>query len=103
MKDVIFYVFVFLLYGLLVLGYIVEPKQADLTWKYLGQTFVSLALAATLARWTVLAFKKRPDRLLAGQKIVGIEEGDAPSVLEVVKPQKLKREDKKPKLKRRRL
>lgn len=102
MKDVTFYVFLFLLYGILGLGYFTESRPADLTWKYLGQVFLFLALAATLARWTVIAFKKRPDRLLAGQKIVGIEEGDAPSVLEVVKPQKLKREEKKPRLRRRR-
>lgn len=103
MKDVIFYVFLMLLYGVLGIGFLAEPKQAELTWKQLGQTFLLFALAATLARWTVLAFKKRPERLLAGQKIVGIEEGDVPSVLEVVKPQKLRREEKKPKLRRRRL
>lgn len=103
MKDMIFYVFLTCLYGILGLAYFGETQQAELTWKYLGQVFLLFALSATLARWSVLAFKKKPDRLLAGQKIVGIEEGDAANVLEVVKPQKLRREEKKPKLRRRKL
>lgn len=100
MKDVVGYVFLFLLYAILAVGFWADARPGDLSWKFLAEIFLLFVAAATLARWTVMAFKKRADRLLPGQKIVGIEEGESPSVLEVVKPRKLRREDKKPKIRR---
>lgn len=104
MKDVVFYVFLFALYGVLALNYLSGQGTAEqvLTWKTLGLHLALFAGVATLARWSVMAFKRRADRLLKGQQIVGVEEGEADHVIDVLKPAVLKREEKKPRLKRKR-
>lgn len=105
MKDVLFYVFLFGVYGILALQWLAGQNTGEdsvLTWKSLGLHACLFIAVATLARWSVMAFKRRADRLLKGQKIVGIEEGEADHVIDVLKPAALKRETKKPKLKRRR-
>jgi hypothetical protein len=105
MKDVVFYVFLFLVYGILALNFGTAQNAGGepvLTWKTLGFYFCLFAAVATLARWSVMAFKRRTDQLLKGQKIVGVEEGEGEHVIDVLKPALLKREEKKPKLKRRR-
>ncbi|MBN8222092.1 MAG: hypothetical protein J0L53_14305 [Spirochaetes bacterium] len=105
MKDVVFYVFLLGLYGVLALNFGLAPGAAAepvLTWRSLGTHFAVFAAIATVARWSVMAFKRRSDRLLKGQKIVGIEEGEADHVIDVLRPAVLKREEKKPKLKRKR-
>lgn len=104
MKDVVLYAFFCVLYAILGWRYF-APEGVDepvLTWQLFGAHLLFFAAVATLARWTVLAFKKRPERLPAGQTIVGVEEPEVPSVLEVVKPVVLAREQKKPRLKKRR-
>lgn len=104
MKDVVFYVVIFAVYGVLALNYLSGQGAAEpvLTWKTLGLHMAIFAGVATMARWSVMAFKQRTDRLLKGQKIVGVEEGEAEHVIDVLKPAVLKREDKKPRLKRKR-
>lgn len=104
MKDVFLYVFLFALYAVLALKLFALPLisyEDTLTWEILGRVLLTFIGSAVVARWSVLAFKKRPPGLLAGQKIIGIEEQQAENVLDVLKPQKLRREEKKPKLKRR--
>ena len=105
MKDVVLYVFFCLLYGVLaVRGVPAEGLVGDvLGWQALGEAVLLFAGVATLARWTVLAFKPGPERLKAGQQIVGVEEPEADRVIDVVNPVALKREEKKPRLKKRRL
>ncbi|GAB4435524.1 MAG: hypothetical protein OHK0011_18700 [Turneriella sp.] len=105
MKDVVLYVFFCLLYGVLAIRWIpLEQSGAEiLGWWGLGEVLLLFATVATLARWTVLAFKPRPERLKAGHKIVGVEEGEPDRVIDVVNPVALKREEKKPRLKKRRL
>lgn len=103
MKDVVLYVILFAVYGVLALNYQAGQNTGSepvLTWKTLGMHMVLFAAVATLARWSVMAFKKRADRLLKGQRIVGVEEGEAEHVIDVLKPAVLKREEKKPKLKK---
>lgn len=104
MKDVGLYVFFCLLYGVLALHWLSPGAvQADvLSWSALGETLLIFACVATIARWTVMAFKPRPGRLKAGQRIVGVEEPEAGRVIDVVNPVALKREEKKPRLKKRR-
>lgn len=105
MKDVVLYVFFCLLYGVLAVRWVpAEGLVGDvLGWQALGQAVLLFAGVATLARWTVLAFKPGPERLKAGQQIVGVEEPEADRVIDVVNPVALKREEKKPRLKKRRL
>lgn len=105
MKDALLYVFLFALYGILALHLFAAELRLSMdivTWPALGRVVLLFAGVATVARWTVMAFKPRADRLLAGQKIVGIEEQEGENVIDVLRPQPLKRETKKPKLKRRR-
>lgn len=105
MKDALFYVFLFGLYallGVLFFGGDAAQRAAAPSWQTLGHNLLLFGSAAALARWSVMAFKPRPQRLLEGQKIVGIEESAADTVLDVVQPKTLKRETQKPKLKRRR-
>ncbi len=105
MKDVVIYVFLFALYAVIALQYFggdAQSRSATPSWQTLGHNLLLFAAAAALARWSVIAFKRRPQRLIDGQKIVGIEEATAESVLDVVQPKLLKRETQKPKLKRRR-
>lgn len=104
MKDVVFYVVIFAVYGVLALNYLSGQSTAEpvLTWKTLGLHMAIFIAVATVARWSVMAFKRRTDRLLKGQKIVGVEEGESEHVIDVLKPAVLKREDKKPRLKRKR-
>lgn len=104
MKDVVFYVFLFALYAVLSLKLFGGPLVSyddPLTWESLGRVLLMFIGSATVARWSVMAFKKRAPGLLTGQKIIGIEEQQADNVLDVLKPQKLRREEKKPRLKRR--
>jgi len=105
MKDVVLYFFFCLLYGILTLHW--RPPQAlgaeILSWSAFGEVLLVFVSVATIARWTVMAFKPRPDRLKAGQQIVGVEEPEAEHVIDVVNPVVLKREEKKPRLKKRRL
>lgn len=104
MKDVAFYVFLFVLYSVLALKFFSVPlmgSEETLNWETFGRVLLIFTVSATLARWSVLAFKKRAQTLLAGQKIIGIEEAEAENVIDVLRPQKLRREEKKPKLKRR--
>lgn len=106
MKDIVAYVFLFALYFTLALNWVGGGKLAHgemLGWSALGQNLLLFAAAATLARWSILAFKPRRNALRKGQKIVGVEEPAPDSVIDVVQPQNLKRETQKPKLKRRRL
>ncbi|HMV34398.1 MAG TPA: hypothetical protein PKM44_02625 [Turneriella sp.] len=105
MKDVVLYVFFCLLYGVLAVRWVpAEGLVGDvLGWQALGEAVLLFAGVATLARWTVLAFKPGPERLKAGQQIVGVEEPEADRVIDVVNPVALKREEKKPRLKKRRL
>lgn len=106
MKDVLFYVFLLFLYGVLALRLapsFLTPEASTLSWRTLGELLLFFAGVATLARWTVMAFKARPARLIDGQKIVGVEEGEAERVIDVVKPVTLRKEEKSPKLKKRRL
>lgn len=105
MKDVALYVFLFGLYavlGLLFFGGDAAARSAAPSWQTLGHNLMLFGGAAAVARWSVMAFKPRPQRLLGGQKIVGIEETGADTVLDIVQPKVLKRETQKPKLKRRR-
>lgn len=102
MKDVVLYVFLFALYSVLALK--VAPLNIEMTgevlsWETFGRYLLLFAGSAMLARWSVLAFKPKPERLLSGQKIVGIEEQVGDQVLDVIRPQQLRRELKKPKLK----
>ncbi|GEM_PF-3480628 len=104
MKDVALYVFLFALYSVLAVKFFSMPlvgAEEILTWDTFGRALLIFTLSAAVARWSVLAFKKRAQGLLAGQKIVGIEEAEAENVIDVIKPQKLRQEQKKPKLKRR--
>ncbi|MBS0619653.1 MAG: hypothetical protein JSR44_15820 [Spirochaetes bacterium] len=104
MKDVLLYVCLLALYSAVALHFFggrADGAAIELTWKELGTLFALFAAVATLARWSTLAFKKRVGRLLPGQKIVGVEDGEAAHAIDVVKPQLLKREEKKPKLRRR--
>ena len=105
MKDLVLYVFFCLLYGVLAVRWVpAEGLVGDvLGWQALGAAVLLFAGVATLARWTVLAFKPGPERLKAGQQIVGVEEPEADRVIDVVNPVALKREEKKPRLKKRRL
>lgn len=102
MKDILLYAFFCALYGVLGLRWWVPEDAPVLTWQLFGEYLLFFAVVAALARWTVLAFHRRPERLPAGQTIVGVEEAQPPSVLEVVKPVVLAREEKKPRLKKRR-
>lgn len=104
MKDVILYVFLFALYAVLGLRFApAGDATADvLSWELLGRYLLIFFMAGALARWTVLAFKKRPPGLISGQKIVGIEEPEAEQLMDVLKPEKVKKELKKPKLRKRR-
>ncbi len=104
MKDLVLYAFLLALYSLLALRLFALPLfsyEETLTWEILGQVLLVFISSATLARWSVIAFKKKVPGLLSGQKIIGIEEQQAENVLDVLKPQKLRREEKKPRLKRR--
>lgn len=105
MKDVVLYVFFCLLYGVLAVRWVpAEGLVGDvLGWQALGEAVLLFAGVATLARWTVPAFKPGPERLKAGQQIVGVEVPEADRVIDVVNPVALKREEKKPRLKKRRL
>jgi len=98
LRDTLGYAAIFLLVA--AVGLPLVREEGDLTWKTLGKTVCFFTAAAVLARWCVIAFKARQHLTAPGQKIVGIEVPAPESVLEVVKPQSLKREDKKPKLKR---
>lgn len=104
MKDVAFYVFFCLLYGVLALGcWPVEGLGNEvLPWRGLGELLLLFAGAATLARWTVLALKPRAARLNAGQSIVGVEEPEPDRVMDIVRPVALRREERKPRLRKRR-
>ncbi len=104
MKDVALYVFFIALYGVLALRWFgaERPAAEVLSWQEFGEVVMIFAAVAALARWTVLAFKPRPLRLRAGQTIVGVEEPEADRVIDVVSPVALTREEKKPRLKRRR-
>ena len=69
MTDVVFYVFLLGLYGVLALNFGLAPGAAAepvLTWRSLGTHFAVFAAIATVARWSVMAFKRRSDRLLKG-------------------------------------
>jgi len=104
MKDVLLYVCLLGVYSAIALHFFggrVDGAAIELTWQKLGALFVLFAAVATLARWSTLAFKKRIGRLLPGQKIVGVEDGEAAHAIDVVQPQLLKREEKMPKLRRR--
>lgn len=103
MKDVIVYGVLFAVYAILALNWYHHDSGAEpaLTWQHLAWYVILFTGVGALARWSVMAFKPRPERLLKGQKIVGIEEGEAEGVLEVIQPKILKRETKKPRLKRR--
>ena len=104
MKDVGLYVFFCLLYGIVALHWLSPVAfQADiLSWRAFGEALLIFACVATIARWTVMAFKPRPSRLKAGQQIVGVEEPEGDRVIDVVNPVVLKREERKPRLKKRR-
>jgi hypothetical protein len=104
MKDVVLYVFFCLLYGVLAIRWLpAERLNAEiLGWRGFGEALLLFVGVATLARWTVLAFKPRPLRLKAGQQIVGVEEPEPDRVIDIVSPVALKREEKKPRLKKRR-
>lgn len=103
MKDLILYIFLFSIYSLLALKLFALPLisfDETLSWEVLGRVLLVFVASGTVARWSVLAFKKRPPGLLSGQKIIGVEEQEGENVLDILKPQKLRRELKKPKLKR---
>jgi hypothetical protein len=106
MKDVLFYVFFFILYSLFALRFGEFNLSSDagsvVTWGALGRIILLFAFCATVARWTVLAFKRRGPKLLAGQEIVGVEEEAGEHIIDVVKPSLLRREVAKPKLKKKR-
>ncbi|HRP69341.1 MAG TPA: hypothetical protein PLY93_07405 [Turneriella sp.] len=102
MKDVVLYVFFCSVYGIIALHFFAKniPTGSTVTWYALGYHALLFTAVATLARWTVMAFKKR-NRLLKGQKIVGVEESVAPPVIEVIKPVVITQEIKKPRLRKR--
>ncbi len=105
MKDAVLFVFLFALYFVLALNWTRAGSGTQVSmlgWAELGYNLVLFFGAATLARWSVMAFKARAAGLMQGQKIVGVEEATADSVIDVVQPKKLTRETEKPKLKRRR-
>jgi hypothetical protein len=112
MKDVVLYVFFCALYFVLALRFIpidmvgavgwgaTGGSVEVLSWRTLGEVFLLIAGVATIARWTVIAFKPSPQRLKPGQKIVGVEEPEADRVIDVLSPVALQREVKKPKLRK---
>ncbi|MBV6493839.1 MAG: hypothetical protein LDLANPLL_01863 [Turneriella sp.] len=105
MKDVVLYVFFLGVYGVLGLQAfsVYVPLEAQLSWRVLGLYTALFTAVATVARWTVVALKKR-ERLPKGQKIVGIEEEVAPHVIDVLQPVVVSTEKKKPRMaKKRRL
>lgn len=107
MKEFLAFAFLFVLYTLLGLNIFATAPGIEeartVSWTDLGKIMVLFLAAGTAARWSVMAFKRRPGRLLAGQKIVGVEEPSAGTVLGVVKPEQLEKESTKPRLKKRRL
>lgn len=98
-RDIAGYAFLFCLFAVVGLRFL--PPESETSWAGFGRLLIFFTSAAILARWAVLAFKKRVALTAEGQRIVGVELPQAETVLDVLDPQTLKRELKKPKLRKR--